>query len=207
MPGAARHRTANRADPDGRDSADAGRDAAVPTSQRRDAAAGSPDASASALRPTIRPMIPLGQFRDTFIIAVDDEGIAIIDQHVAHERVLFERVMERLTAGRARIAAAAGADGDRAAAGGARRRWSAAPPSSSVSASRSRRSATATIKVTAVPALLKTEDSAQGAARAGRGSRRARPRRAGAGRAAADRGDDRLPRGGEGELSADATRR
>jgi hypothetical protein len=26
----------------------------------------------------IKPMIPLGQFRDTFIIAVDDEGIAII---------------------------------------------------------------------------------------------------------------------------------
>jgi DNA mismatch repair protein MutL len=48
----------------------------------------------------IKPMIPLGQFRDTFIIAVDDEGIAIIDQHVAHERVLFERVMERLTGGR-----------------------------------------------------------------------------------------------------------
>ena len=48
----------------------------------------------------IRPMIPLGQFRDTFIIAIDDEGVAIIDQHVAHERVLFERVMERLTAGR-----------------------------------------------------------------------------------------------------------
>jgi DNA mismatch repair protein MutL len=48
----------------------------------------------------IRPMIPLGQFRDTFIIAMDDEGIAIIDQHVAHERVLFERVMETLTAGK-----------------------------------------------------------------------------------------------------------
>jgi DNA mismatch repair protein MutL len=48
----------------------------------------------------IRPMIPLGQFRDTFIIAIDDEGIAIIDQHVAHERVLFEQVMEKLTAGR-----------------------------------------------------------------------------------------------------------
>ena len=45
-------------------------------------------------------MIPLGQFRDTFIIAIDDEGVAIIDQHVAHERVLFEQVMERLTAGR-----------------------------------------------------------------------------------------------------------
>ena len=50
--------------------------------------------------PDLKPMIPLGQFRDTFIIAVDDEGLAIIDQHVAHERVLFERVMERLTAGR-----------------------------------------------------------------------------------------------------------
>jgi DNA mismatch repair protein MutL len=48
----------------------------------------------------IRPMIPLGQFRDTFIIAVDDEGVAIIDQHVAHERVLFERVMERLSTGK-----------------------------------------------------------------------------------------------------------
>lgn len=46
-----------------------------------------------------RPMQPLGQFRDTFIIAVDAEGIAIVDQHVAHERVLFEQVMERLTAG------------------------------------------------------------------------------------------------------------
>jgi DNA mismatch repair protein MutL len=48
----------------------------------------------------IRPMMALGQFRDTFIIAVDEEGIAIIDQHVAHERVLFERISERLTSGR-----------------------------------------------------------------------------------------------------------
>jgi DNA mismatch repair protein MutL len=42
-------------------------------------------------------MIALGQFRDTFIIAMDDEGLCIIDQHVAHERVLFERIMEKLT--------------------------------------------------------------------------------------------------------------
>jgi DNA mismatch repair protein MutL len=45
--------------------------------------------------PDIRPMIPLGQFRDTFIVAVDDEGIAIIDQHVAHERVLFEKILHQ----------------------------------------------------------------------------------------------------------------
>ena len=56
--------------------------------------------SVSPIAPTIHPMMPLGQFRDTFIIAVDDEGIAIIDQHVAHERVLFERITERLTSGR-----------------------------------------------------------------------------------------------------------
>ena len=48
----------------------------------------------------MRPLMPLGQFRDTFIIAVDEEGIAIIDQHVAHERVLFERISERLQSGR-----------------------------------------------------------------------------------------------------------
>ena len=47
----------------------------------------------------LRPMMPLGQFRDTFIVAVDEEGIAIIDQHVAHERILFERITERLSAG------------------------------------------------------------------------------------------------------------
>src|SRR6202022_3980573 len=61
------------------------------------AASAVPSSSPGAV--DIKPMIPLGQFRDTFIIAVDDEGIAIIDQHVAHERVLFERVMERLTSG------------------------------------------------------------------------------------------------------------
>ncbi|MGH9238819.1 MAG: DNA mismatch repair endonuclease MutL [Vicinamibacterales bacterium] len=56
--------------------------------------------SEGSITPSIRPMMPLGQFRDTFIIAVDEEGIAIIDQHVAHERVLFERITERLTNGR-----------------------------------------------------------------------------------------------------------
>jgi len=56
-------------------------------------------AVASGAPVEIKPLIPLGQFRDTFIIAVDADGVAIIDQHVAHERVLFERVMEKLTAG------------------------------------------------------------------------------------------------------------
>jgi DNA mismatch repair protein MutL len=42
-------------------------------------------------------MTPLGQFRNTFIVAADEEGLAIIDQHVAHERILFEQFAERLT--------------------------------------------------------------------------------------------------------------
>jgi DNA mismatch repair protein MutL len=58
-----------------------------------------PSAGTSSAPAGPRAMIPLGQFRDTFIVAVDDEGVAIIDQHVAHERVLFERVMQRLSAG------------------------------------------------------------------------------------------------------------
>lgn len=58
-----------------------------------------PPTAPESVAPTIKPLIALGQFRDTFIIAIDDEGIAIIDQHVAHERVLFERITERLTNG------------------------------------------------------------------------------------------------------------
>ena len=69
-----------------------------PDAVRVDAAAGAPTVPAGGV--VDRPMQPLGQLRDTFIIAVDEDGIAIVDQHVAHERVLFEQVMERLTAGR-----------------------------------------------------------------------------------------------------------
>ena len=58
-----------------------------------------PVAPGAPSAPGLRPLIPLGQFRDTFIVAIDDEGICIIDQHVAHERVLFERIMQRLTGG------------------------------------------------------------------------------------------------------------
>ncbi len=36
---------------------------------------------------------PLGQIRDSFILAINPQGLWIIDQHVAHERVLFEKVL------------------------------------------------------------------------------------------------------------------
>src|ERR1700678_786788 len=38
---------------------------------------------------------PLGQIRNSFILAVNQDGLWIVDQHVAHERVLFERVLKQ----------------------------------------------------------------------------------------------------------------
>jgi DNA mismatch repair protein MutL len=41
---------------------------------------------------------PLGQIRDSYIVATDEEGLLLVDQHVAHERVLFEQFRDtRLT--------------------------------------------------------------------------------------------------------------
>ncbi len=40
---------------------------------------------------------PLGQLRDSFILAVNEEGLWIIDQHVAHERILFEKILRERT--------------------------------------------------------------------------------------------------------------
>jgi DNA mismatch repair protein MutL len=34
---------------------------------------------------------PLGQLDESFIIATDDDGLLLIDQHVAHERILFDK--------------------------------------------------------------------------------------------------------------------
>jgi DNA mismatch repair protein MutL len=47
-------------------------------------------------RPTLNSLAslkPLGQLRDSFILATNEEGLWIVDQHVAHERVLFEKIL------------------------------------------------------------------------------------------------------------------
>ncbi|HEY7436842.1 MAG TPA: DNA mismatch repair endonuclease MutL [Methylomirabilota bacterium] len=41
----------------------------------------------------------IGQLQDTFIVAATDDEIFFLDQHVAHERVLFERLLGDLDAG------------------------------------------------------------------------------------------------------------
>ncbi len=43
---------------------------------------------------------PLGQLHESFILAAGRDGLWIIDQHVAHERILFEQVMKQRAAGR-----------------------------------------------------------------------------------------------------------
>ena len=49
---------------------------------------------------SLASLAPLGQLRNSFILAVNGEGLWIIDQHVAHERVLFERVLRQRAAER-----------------------------------------------------------------------------------------------------------
>jgi DNA mismatch repair protein MutL len=53
------------------------------------------DASLGALS----DLRPLGQIHESFIIAAGRDGLWIVDQHVAHERILFERVLKQRTAG------------------------------------------------------------------------------------------------------------
>ncbi len=47
---------------------------------------------------SLRTLRPLGQIRNSFILAVNEDGLWIIDQHVAHERVLFEKVLRQRSA-------------------------------------------------------------------------------------------------------------
>jgi len=46
---------------------------------------------------------PLGQLHNSFIIAAGVDGLWIIDQHVAHERILFEQVLAQQAAGRVEV--------------------------------------------------------------------------------------------------------
>jgi DNA mismatch repair protein MutL len=41
----------------------------------------------------------LGQYRDSFLLLEDEHGLVIVDQHVAHERVLYDRILTGLAEG------------------------------------------------------------------------------------------------------------
>jgi DNA mismatch repair protein MutL len=60
------------------------------------------EAARTAPLPTAAARLtPLAQYRDSYILAADEEGLAIVDQHVAHERVLYEKLLKE--AGRERV--------------------------------------------------------------------------------------------------------
>ena len=61
----------------------------------RNFSAAEPLASAGSLT----ELKPLGQVNSSFIVAVNGEGLWIVDQHVAHERVLFEQHLRARRAG------------------------------------------------------------------------------------------------------------
>ena len=72
----------------------------------------SPAATAAAVAPaavSVRPgpptaadlaaLKPLGQISNSFIVAINESGLWLVDQHVAHERVLFEEHLRARRAG------------------------------------------------------------------------------------------------------------
>nr|MDP9147653.1 DNA mismatch repair protein MutL [Acidobacteriota bacterium] len=64
-------------------------------------AAPTSDAPASLPHPDqISDLKPLGQVSSSFIVAVNGDGLWLVDQHVAHERVLFEQHLLARRAGK-----------------------------------------------------------------------------------------------------------
>ena len=56
----------------------------------------SEEISSSLSSSPLGPLRLLGQYRDSFLVAEGEEGLVLIDQHVAHERVRYERFLGRL---------------------------------------------------------------------------------------------------------------
>ena len=62
-----------------------------------------PEGAAPAEPPSLTALSdlrPLGQIHNSFIVAAGPDGLWIIDQHVAHERILFEQLLRQQAAGR-----------------------------------------------------------------------------------------------------------
>jgi DNA mismatch repair protein MutL len=53
------------------------------------------DEDAPAGLESLATLKPVGQIRDSFILAINPQGLWIIDQHVAHERILFEKIVKQ----------------------------------------------------------------------------------------------------------------
>jgi DNA mismatch repair protein MutL len=83
------------------DAAAAGMAMSATTNWAENFSRASAEAPATLPRPEqIADLKPLGQVSASFIVAVNGEGLWIVDQHVAHERVLFEQHLEARRAGK-----------------------------------------------------------------------------------------------------------
>ena len=61
------------------------------------------DAIPATTLASLTDLRPLGQIHESFIIAAGRDGLWIIDQHVAHERILFEKVLAQRASGRTEV--------------------------------------------------------------------------------------------------------
>jgi DNA mismatch repair protein MutL len=62
-----------------------------------------PETPAPAEAPAARrvpEILPIGQHRESYILASGEDGLLVIDQHAAHERTLYERIRDRIASGR-----------------------------------------------------------------------------------------------------------
>ena len=64
------------------------------TAQTAPASAAASEATRPLSEDLASPVVPLAQYRQSYIVAHDEAGLLIVDQHAAHERVLFERFLE-----------------------------------------------------------------------------------------------------------------
>jgi len=58
-----------------------------------------PSEPAPALVPTMVRAVEILQVHASFVVTQDEQGLLIVDQHALHERVMFEKLLERVSQG------------------------------------------------------------------------------------------------------------
>ena len=67
----------------------------APIAGRNGCSPEAPEEDVPAGLESLATLKPVGQIRESFILAINPQGLWIVDQHAAHERVLFEQICRR----------------------------------------------------------------------------------------------------------------